>query len=88
MTIAETIPPTITMMDMLPTLVQTGMIVSAAVWAVATIKSTTKSLAVEIHQLNNAILRLDKAIEKIETRTVQHEVRLSVLEQVKQGHIQ
>jgi prefoldin subunit 5 len=58
-------------------------IVVSAVWAVATIKSTSRLLAREIHGLEKAIERLDKALEKIEDRANDHEIRLRLLEETR-----
>ena len=59
-----------------------GMVV-AAVWVVASVKSSTRSLSQTIEHLATEVGRLERVIERIETRTLDHEVRIQLMEQQK-----
>jgi membrane protein implicated in regulation of membrane protease activity len=53
----------------------------AAVWAIATIRSTTTNLKQTIDNLAKTVGRVGEVMDDIQERSHDHEVRLSVIEQ-------
>lgn len=66
--------------------IQLVALVAAGIWAVSAIKSTTVQLTATIDTLEKTVSRLAVMIAAIETKAVDHEVRIQMLEHHTKPH--